>query len=274
MAEEINITGLDMIKHLEDEEQTAEVTGLEFIKSDESFSITGLETIRHIIETDLPPVSEFAVELLRLASTAKELDYEFSVHGSQVHKYEFAPVVLSSVINDFEYRHNIRLPKAYREFLTQVGNGGAGPDNGLFPLDMLEFHNYYVHSGSNIHLSEAIEQPDYFTMPYKIDDKPVIINSELTDMQWNDLCNELHSLRTKGNYEEYVKKRHEIYNGVIHINSSIDNCGILLICDGDMSGEVIEMTGDLGRPNFLGISFEEWILGYFKSVIRRAEHNK
>ena len=34
MAEEINITGLDMIKHLEDEEQTAEVTGLEFIKSD------------------------------------------------------------------------------------------------------------------------------------------------------------------------------------------------------------------------------------------------
>ena len=41
-----------------------------------------------------------------------------------------------------------------------------------------------------------------------------------------------------------------------------------------MSGEVIEMTGDLGRPNFLGISFEEWILGYFKSVIRRAEHNK
>ena len=274
MAEEINITGLDMIKHLEDEEQTAEVTGLEFIKSDESFSITGLETIRHIIETDLPPVSEFAVELLRLASTAKELDYEFSVHGSQVHKYEFAPVVLSSVINDFEYRHNIRLPKAYREFFTQVGNGGAGPDNGLFPLDMLEFHNYYVHSGSNIHLSEAIEQPDYFTMPYKLDDKPVIINSELTDMQWNDLCNELHSLRTKGNYEEYVKKRHEIYNGVIHINSSIDNCGILLICDGDMSGEVIEMTGDLGRPNFLGISFEEWILGYFKSVIRRAEHNK
>ena len=80
MAEEINITGLDMIRHIEDEEQPAKVTGLEFIKSDETFSITGLENIRHIIETDMPPVSEFAVELLRLASTAKDLDRELNIH--------------------------------------------------------------------------------------------------------------------------------------------------------------------------------------------------
>ena len=35
----------------------------------------------------------------------------------------------------FETLHHITLPAAYRSFLLEVGNGGAGPHYGLFTLD-------------------------------------------------------------------------------------------------------------------------------------------
>lgn len=39
-------------------------------------------------------------------------------------------------VEDFEARNGIRLPSAYRAFVTTIGNGGAGPYHGLEPLDV------------------------------------------------------------------------------------------------------------------------------------------
>lgn len=34
----------------------------------------------------------------------------------------------------FELVHGLTLPAEYREWVTWVGNGGVGPDNGMYPL--------------------------------------------------------------------------------------------------------------------------------------------
>lgn len=264
---EIDITGLDMIRSEDD--SVVNITGLEMIISDDSVNITGLDSIRQIFQTDMPAVSEFAVELLRLVGNAKELDTELKLFGAEIHKYEFKPIAAISDVRAFENRHNIKLPRAYVEFLTQVGNGGAGPDNGLYSLEELEFHNFYVHSGRTVHYSAVKEEPDYYTLPYKIDDKPVILNSYLTEEKWNIECAQLDALRYAEKNNEYIEKRQEIYNGVIKILDSYDNCNVMLICDGDMCGEIAEMSDDLNVPHYIGKSFEEWLLDYFKDVIRK-----
>jgi len=65
----------------------------------------------------------------------KAKDPGFKNFGAFVHQYELYQPVLESEVAGFETRHGISLPHAYRYFVTQIGNGGAGPYYGLFPFD-------------------------------------------------------------------------------------------------------------------------------------------
>ena len=58
--------------------------------------------------------------------------------GSAAHDYKLNPPIPVSTIEEFEARHGIRLPDDYRHFVTEIGNGGAGPYYGLFPFGELD----------------------------------------------------------------------------------------------------------------------------------------
>jgi hypothetical protein len=60
------------------------------------------------------------------------------VFGAVGHSFVLNPPAPIPDVVDFERRHGIELPGAYREFLTAVGNGGAGPYYGIFPLGQMD----------------------------------------------------------------------------------------------------------------------------------------
>jgi hypothetical protein len=55
--------------------------------------------------------------------------------GAEEHRFCLEPVVTEPEVADFEALWRIQLPAEYREFITRISNGGAGPAYGLFPLD-------------------------------------------------------------------------------------------------------------------------------------------
>ncbi|MEH1941356.1 MAG: SMI1/KNR4 family protein [Nostoc sp.] len=67
------------------------------------------------------------------------LDATFEVFGSESHQYQFKPCLSNQDIQVFESRYNITLPSEYRNFLLEVGNGGAGPGYGLCGLSGIEY---------------------------------------------------------------------------------------------------------------------------------------
>jgi hypothetical protein len=64
----------------------------------------------------------------------KELDAGLSFFGAKEHRYVLNPPVPESVIAEFEGKYGVVIPTEYREFLLYVGDGGAGPYYGLYPL--------------------------------------------------------------------------------------------------------------------------------------------
>jgi hypothetical protein len=76
--------------------------------------------------------------IARLLSQLRQKDRQRSLFGSAKHFYKVNPPIPLSTIEEFEARHGISLPGDYRLFITEIGNGGAGPYYGLFPFGQLE----------------------------------------------------------------------------------------------------------------------------------------
>jgi hypothetical protein len=68
----------------------------------------------------------------------RHADRRRKLFGASEHRYELGPPVSANALRAFEERHAIQLPEDYRAFLTHLGNGGAGPFYGLFPLGLFD----------------------------------------------------------------------------------------------------------------------------------------
>jgi hypothetical protein len=65
----------------------------------------------------------------------RRTDPGFARFGSAAHRYSLNQPLTESEVTAFESRHGVSLPEDYRGFLLEVGDGGAGPFNGIFRLD-------------------------------------------------------------------------------------------------------------------------------------------
>jgi hypothetical protein len=65
----------------------------------------------------------------------RHLDAGRRVQGAESHGYRLAPTVDPDLLQAVETALSARLPEDYRSFLTDLGNGGAGPYFGIASLD-------------------------------------------------------------------------------------------------------------------------------------------
>lgn len=61
-----------------------------------------------------------------------------AVFGADRHGFRLNRPLPESQVADFEGQHGILLPSDYRQFITAIGNGGAGPYYGIFPLGRMD----------------------------------------------------------------------------------------------------------------------------------------
>ena len=78
----------------------------------------------------------------------KKADKTRSVFGAEKHKYRLNARLSEKSIQRFEKELKIQLPTGYRDFLKEVGNGGAGPYYGLEPLQNGRYADLH-HKDSN-----------------------------------------------------------------------------------------------------------------------------
>ncbi|MCH2045894.1 MAG: SMI1/KNR4 family protein [Saprospiraceae bacterium] len=64
----------------------------------------------------------------------RDLDECYIIEGAKEHKYHWYPCLSEKEISHYEEKLGIQLPSDYRNFIKYIGNGGAGPQQGVLPL--------------------------------------------------------------------------------------------------------------------------------------------
>jgi hypothetical protein len=89
---------------------------------------------------NLPSLPFEKAAILDTLQLLQRKDRHRRTFGSVLHNYKLNPPLPVEEVEAFETKYSITLPEDYRYFITQVGNGGAGPFYGVFPLEGWAFN--------------------------------------------------------------------------------------------------------------------------------------
>lgn len=158
--------------------------------------------------------------IYELLEKAKKVDSEYKVFGSDKHKYRLNPPVSLDEVLTLEVDFNIKLPDNYVYFLTEIGNGGAGPYYGLYSLEELRQRQY-------------CRQQDNKLNP--------VIDISLSKKMWNELMEQ----RDTADDDVYDEIDQRINTGVFSIGTQGCTYDNLLMFRGSETGKIVYIDWNL-----------------------------
>jgi hypothetical protein len=171
-------------------------------------------------------------------SLAREADEKnFQVLGSDRHQYKVNKPITKKEIDKFQQANKIQLPEEFYLFLTEIGNGGAGPYYGIYKLPM---------DRSLFHLSQ-----------------PCKLKTDMTDEEWGTLIYE---------DDEDADVEETIFTGMLSIGTQGCSYETMLVLNGPYRGRVVYVNFELGKPFFTYEShFLNWYERWLDEVIKGYE---
>ena len=142
--------------------------------------------------------SETIEKIAARLKAIREADPAYSLFGTASHRYRLNPTLRESEIAEFESRFNIKLPEGYRCFLSELGNGGAGPYYGLQTLsDSLYENLVYKREGQLMDPATPFPLTGPWNMKYEGDvdnhEAHMAFEDEYFDSRWSTgllrICN-------------------------------------------------------------------------------------
>jgi len=190
------------------------------------------------------------------------------VFGSEAHHFQLNSVLFESEAAAFERDYKIVLPADYRQFITKLGNGGAGPFYGVFQIGFMEHNSdegpWHENDGFVGTLS-----------------KPFPLHAE-----WNDLTGQPGADLLRRDEKEYWRQTDEFerrYRSSELVNGAFPICHegcalrIWLVVTGEQAGRLWEDR----RSEFAGLrpirlcdgfgaTFSEWYREWLDECVRTA----
>lgn len=209
--------------------------------------------------TETPPPPAHASYLKSLVAQAEARDPSHLIFGADHHKYKLNPPASPEQVRQFEEMHNLLLPEEYKFFLTQIGNGGAGPYYGLYSLEEVERYTEYLETPETAAKARAAEDP-----------APAFIDRRMTPEDWAARMEELDNCSE----EEYDPLMYQLCAGMLVIGTQGCTYDTVLMCQGSERGKIVYIDWNLEPkygPYLTGMPFLYWYEMYFQEILQ--DHN-
>ena len=195
----------------------------------------------------------FAERIKTLAALAKKADPQCLVFGSEKHQYTFRPPIDIQAVRAFESRTGLTLPEEYVRFLTEVGNGGAGIDYGLYSLENVEREIREETASTGVTLF------DYENPAQVYYEKNLAM--ERLDEQYGKAADE----QCDALYADLIR-------GMLVIGTAGCTFDYFIMCQGKKQGRVGILDWNMEpereyAPALFDLTLSEWLENYFKRII-------
>lgn len=208
---------------------------------------------------------DYISEIRKLAQEGLRRDPMCIKFGADHHRWQFAKPTNKWAIRKFEKEMKLTLPKPLVRYLTELGNGGAGPYYGIYSLEVMRKTNGFVAQTEKM---------------------PVMLDHSMTDEQWTNFARkyeELDDFMCSAKFEEKTKEQQECFfheqsnmqlalcAGGIFIGTPGCTMNSILMCRGAATGEVFVVDFDYistlrSEPYCCG-KFEDWIVKEMKKSL-------
>ena len=171
---------------------------------------------------------------------AAQADSMYNVFGARAHRYQLNEPLSLAEVEQFEREHGITLPEDYVDFMTEIGNGGAGPYYGIHPLGAKQ----------SIDL-DLIGQPS-----------PLKPRNEWSGTGWSD--DKL--------VDDAMDDEEEEYPGLLNIGEQGCSYETMLVITGEYRGKVIYIDLDSQKTFFTyEANFLDWYERWLDETIAGYE---
>ncbi|GAA3410625.1 SMI1/KNR4 family protein [Paenibacillus hodogayensis] len=170
---------------------------------------------------------------------AMRKDTAFSVFGASSHQYKVREKLAAKELEDWQAKNQVTLPKLYTQFLTKVGNGGAGPFYGMYSL----------------------EKATSYTGTYALTAK-CVLHPGMTKEEWNRLIEPLIKDEDIPDLE-YDAVRDRVLGGMLCIGTQGCEYDMYLVLEGEYRGKVV-YTSDFHPDHPFFFVYEEHVLDWYE----------
>lgn len=159
-----------------------------------------------------------------------------AVFGAGSHKYQMNSPATEEEVKAFQDSVGVQLPSAYRAFILEIGNGGAGPYYGMHPLGTRDFLDDL----------EDIAKPSPLI--------PGMTEAEWDEFTWWSEDNELAN-------EVYNEKYNSLFHGLLPVGNQGCACHHLLVVTGPFKGRIVNFSQDISLPQF---AYDDHFLDWYE----------
>lgn len=177
---------------------------------------------------------------------AKRKDKAFSEFGASSHQYRVNRKLTAKKLTDWQAHNQVTLPEHFAQFLTEVGNGGAGPYYGIYSIEKAASNTdrQALLAKSVLHPGMAKEEWNHLTEPLTNDE-------DIPDTEYDEVCN-------------------KVLGGMLCIGTQGCEYDMYLILEGKHRGRIVYTSGFYPDHPFFFVyedSFLDWYERWLDEII-------
>lgn len=119
-------------------------------------------------------------------SQAMRKDADFSVFGASSHQYRVKEKLTAKELADWQAHNQVTLPEPYAQFLTKIGNGGAGPYYGIYSIEKAASY-----TERQALLAKSVLHPGMTKEEWNHLIEPLTKDEDIPDEEYDEACNKV-----------------------------------------------------------------------------------